>query len=379
MDSTCVDQAIRTVDYMAEVYGDFHGLQSVHNIPTTWIDETAVANNASAMQALSTLVMTEPNIPAATVGPILQWVRRGGNLVVICAAGVLDEYNQPNPLLWQGLGLLQGGAGSTLPDDFASWAPAGRMNVHVAGELILAANGTGSAPELTGLTVAAYGRRCISGLPPTTAADKESTVLAKFSDGTSAVTSTVVGKGQVVYFAWLPGVSHLAAMEPSSRLPVPRAPDLVSDASKWLAAAVNLARQPPPTSTVTVNTPLVETPVLLSAAGAVVTVLDWRPHNVAWTPALVLNVTLAFLPNSVESALHGVLHWVPVEHARGDGYHNGLVVVEAPPTTHGADFVSFHRGSVPWLKTDDMQEGTTISDGSHGAAAAANLCYNLAE
>ena len=72
--------------------------------------------------------------------------------------------------------------------------------------------------------------------------------------------------------------------------------------------------------------------------GAVVTLLDWRPHNAAWKPALlVLNVTLPFVPLSVESALHGALHWVPVVPAPGGGFYSGLVEVEAPPTTHGAD------------------------------------------
>jgi hypothetical protein len=343
MDSTNVDQTIRTVDYLAEVYGVYHALAQVHNTPTTWIDETAVVSNASAMQALSTLVMTEPNIPAATVAPILDWVHAGGNLVVVCAAGVLDEYNQPAPLLWQGLRLLKGGAGSTSPEDFSKWAPASRMNVHVAGELIIVANGTGSTPELTDLTVAAYGRRCVSGLPPI-AANEDSTVLATFSDGTAAVSSTTVGHGSVVYFSWLPGVSHVAAMEPSSRLPVPRAPDLISDASKWLAAAVSLARNPTaPTAAAAANAPLVETPLLLSTYGAVVTVLDWRPHDATWKQTLVLNVTLPFAPQSVESALHGELHWAPIVPARGGGFYGGLVQVEAPPSAHGADFISFHR------------------------------------
>lgn len=346
MDSTCVDQAMRTVDYMAEVYGDYHALASVHNIPVGWIDETAVASNASAMQALSTLVMTEPNIPAATVPPLLKWVRAGGNLVLVCAAGVLDEYNQPNPLLWQGLGLLQAGVGSTSPTAFSEWAPASRMNVHVAGELILAANGTGSVLGLVDLAVAAYGRRCVSGLPPT-AADKDSTVLASFSDGAAAVTSTTVGQGSVVYFSWLPGVSHLAAMEPSSRLPIPRAPDLISDASTWLATAVKLARHPSsPTFAATTNTPLVEMPLLLSPTGAVVTVLDWRSQNDILPsdrrkPSLVLNVTLPFAPLSVDSALHGALHWDPVVPRGGDSFYS--VLVEVATSTHGADFISFHR------------------------------------
>lgn len=349
MDSTNADQQIRTVDYLAEVYGDYHALAQVHNIPVSWVDETAVATNASAaFRTLSTLVITEPNIPAAAVTPIIEFVRGGGHLVLICAAGALDEYNQPNPLLWQAMGLLHGDAGSTSPADYSSWAPASRMNIHVTGELSLAANGTGSAPGTADLTIAAYGRRCTSGLPSEAAVP--SSVLGTFADGTTAVNSVAVGRGSVVHFAWLPGVSHLAAMEPSPRLPIPRTPEVISDASRWLAWAVSLGKRSyPPTSgtwAARVNVSLVETPLLLSEKGAVVTVLDWRPHNTATTqePAgLMLNVTLPFAPVSVKSALHNAaLQWVP-QLPVISGSYTGLVLVVAPPNTHGADFISFYR------------------------------------
>lgn len=361
MDSTNSDQAIRTVDYLAEVYGDYHALAQVHHEPVTWIDETALLSNTnkSALDALSSLVLTEPNIPAATVEPVLDWVNAGGHLVVICAAGVLDEYNTPNPKLWQGLGLIEGGGGSTLPEDYANWAPASRMNVHVAGELILAANGTGSA-DYAGLDVTAYGRRCMPGLPNDTgsirhttkveAEVKDVTVLATFSDGATAVSLKHLGQGSVIYFAWLPGVSHLAAMQPSARLAVPRAPDLISDASKWLAAAVGMRRRAAPArAAAAADVALVETPLLLSATGAVVTVLDWRPRGATWKAPLILNVTLPFAPTAVESALHGELHWVPaVVTAPPDieaaGWYRGTVKVTAPPETHGADYISFAVG-----------------------------------
>lgn len=160
-----------------------------------------------------------------------------------------SRYNEPNPKLWLGLGLVKGGAGSASPGEYSAWAPASRMNVHVAGELTIAANGSGvGAPAWEKLNVTAYGRRCESGLPRTIRAGNDEhkvTVLATFEDGTAAVSLREVGQGSVVYFAWLPGVSHLAAMQPSPGLPVPRAPDLDSDAAKWLDAAVALRRRDP--------------------------------------------------------------------------------------------------------------------------------------
>lgn len=94
----------------------------------------------------------------------------------------------------------------------------------------------------------------------------------------------------------------------------------------------------------TVDVALVETPLLLSAAGAVVTVLDWRPRDNSWTASLLLNVTLPFYPAGVESALHGTLQWVtwvmPVGIV-GQGWHRGTVKLDAPTATHGADYISF--------------------------------------
>lgn len=350
MDATNCDQSERTVDYMAEVYGDYHALAQVHNIPTEFIDETTLAHNVSKMSKLSTLIVSEPNLPAAAAEALIDWVKYGGHLVLICAGAVLDEYNSPAPTVWQQLGLKK-------PDkkahSFASWAPAARMNVHVAGEdvwgpsTVVDGSSSGLLSHSHSLKVKAFGRICLGGTDDVDLG--EGTVLAKFSNGSTAASLHTVGKGSVMRFSWFPGVSHSAAMYPGRHPPGQARPSMLTDASKWLAVAVGLARNPSRehVTTATVDVAQVETPVLLSSSGAVVTILDWRPAGTNRAVLLRLNVSLPFKPHSVHSASAGALAWQPIGSSRS--WHRGLV--DVPCAKFAADFVSFRSRTT--LKSDD--------------------------
>jgi hypothetical protein len=360
MDCTNSDQSIRTVDYMSEVYGDYHALAQVHNIPTEFVDETTLATNASKMTSLTTLLVSEPNLPAAAAAALIKWVKSGGHLILICAGGVLDETNTPAPTVWQELGLLKPGAPT---NEFESWAPAARMNMHVAGEDVwgptTVVNGSGLPPHGRDLAVKAFGRICQRGADDDLGGSDS--VLATFTNGSTAVSLRKVGDGSVVRFSWLPGVSHSAAMYPG-RDPPPGQPHptMLTDASKWLAAAVGLARNSARTATAKVDVALVETPVLVSSLGAVVTILDWRPADTDRSTPLSLNVTLAFLPKSVESASTGTLTWTPT--GSSGEWQSGVVEVSSPSAY--ADFISFHA------KTDDTSSQRPGATSSRRSVAA---------
>jgi hypothetical protein len=294
-------------------------------------------------------MQSQPNLPADAAMALTAWVKAGGHLILSCAGAVLDEYNTPTPTVWQDLGLLPAGPP---PDDFQSWAPASRMNVHVAGSDVWSAatvsNGSGVSPLYSSLAVEAFGRRClgsrerqIAGIDDSVA---DETVLARFADGATAVSLRELGSGSVVHFSWLPGVSHLSASaKPKGAPPNSPAPSALTDAARWLAEMVELARNPAPqqTAVATVDVPSVETPILLSSLGAVVTVLDWRPPT-SRSQELILNMTLPFQPHMVDSAQGGALIWQPHTRALIDGnWHTGSVVLTTP--RDGADYVSFHR------------------------------------
>ena len=220
--------------------------------------------------------------------------------------------------------------------------------MHVAGEDVwgpsTVVNGSGLPPAHGDLAVKAFGRTCLAGADD----GGSGSVLATFTDGSTAVSMHKLGDGSVVRFSWWPGVSHSAAMYPGRDPPSGQArPTMLTDASRWLAVAVALARNPAQTAaaTATVDVALVETPVLISSLGAVVTILDWRPAGAAdrSTP-LLLNVTLPFSPNLVESASAGKLTWTPKGPSSGS-WHSGVVEVPPPSATHAADFVSFHSSA----------------------------------
>ena len=136
-------------------------------------------------------------------------------------------------------------------------------------------------------------------------------------------------------------------------MPDTPAPSAITDASRWLRKMVELAQEQPETPVVTVDAPLVETPILMSTLGAVVTVLDWRPTALLSTDRskhLMLNVTLPFEPIAVDSAQGGPLTWYPhlgsdlgarVGSSVSGKWHTGTVILNTP--MHGADYVSFYH------------------------------------
>jgi hypothetical protein len=162
-------------------------------------------------------------------------------------------------------------------------------------------------------------------------------VLAKFADGSSAITSNAgtaaVGKGKAIHFAWLPGVSY------------------------WFSATTFVGNRPRDENTraiiagiaeaagvvgpVVASETRVETPLLLSPdkKSAVVTVLNFKPSSATVVappiPSVGLNVTLPFTPTKVTSVTHGALAFTTT--AAADG---GNVVATKLPLKY-ADFVLF--------------------------------------
>jgi len=93
-----------TVDYMAEVFDLYLALQHA-NIPVDFVDEDDLS--LSGLAGYRLVYLTEPNLPAASMRDILQWVRRGGTLVRSPNSGTLDEYNDPSTLFADVLGLSE--------------------------------------------------------------------------------------------------------------------------------------------------------------------------------------------------------------------------------------------------------------------------------
>ena len=117
-----------------------------------------------------------------------------------------------------------------------------------------------------------------------------------FEDGTPAVIEKTVGRGRIVHFTWMPGLSYWkSSAQTSDRLPVG-----FSDSIRHLILhPTELAKVEVP---VTVSRRLVETPLLLSDGGAAVTLLNWTGQPIE---DLQMTVRVPFVVKSIESVRGG--------------------------------------------------------------------------
>jgi hypothetical protein len=285
-DATNTNLNSHTVDYMAEIYDLYRGLQQ-QNIPTDFVAEDDLS--LAGLKNYRVLFVTEPDFPQDQIPGLMQWVRQGGILVSVSGALAADRYDAPMPAFQQARGIVE--------------APRKRQMV-LSTSLLTAVDSLDD-----GLPV--YGAR--GSIHKT-----QGTVLAHFRDGTPAIVEHKLERGAFIHFAFLPGVSAYAALpKKSALLPTgllhalmpgtsavaqEQKPSMYSaTALKWIAYPVRLADVQPP---VTVDQLDVETPMLLSDRGAVITLLNWRGMDV---PRLHVTARAPFRVRTVESVTAGKL------------------------------------------------------------------------
>ena len=105
-----------------------------------------------------------------------------------------------------------------------------------------------------------------------------------------------VGKGATVHFNFLPGLSYIPNATNWGRLALPSEfPTVLRDT--LVAAAMDAGVEP----VVRCSEAFVETPMLLSDQGAVVTLLNWGDRQFTAAAPLQLNITLPVEPKRAES------------------------------------------------------------------------------
>jgi len=123
-------------------------------------------------------------------------------------------------------------------------------------------------------------------------------VVAHFEDGSPAIVRRTVGKGTVVHFTWLPGLSYVkSSSHASGKLPWNFSPVI----RHWIVAPVRDAGIQLP---VDASEPMVETPMLSSTVGTAITLLNWNNDPVK---RLELTIRVPFRVRSVRSIVHGPL------------------------------------------------------------------------
>lgn len=255
-----------TVDYMAEVANIYLALQHA-NIPADFVDEDDLTNGT--LNAYRVLYATEPDIPEEGQQGIAAWVKNGGTLVTVAGTGSGDRYDQPCSVLADLAGVKTAPWTRTMVRWFYDLKPVAKQKI--------------------GYT--AWGAR-------STVVSHSAHVLATFDDGTPAVLRNRVWQGRVIHFPWFPGVSYSTALGWGKTV-------IPSGFSEILRLAIiSPTQEAGVVAPVVADHSMVETPVLLSDAGAAVTVLNWNPTPIS---SLTLQIRLPFAPSSVASARQGAL------------------------------------------------------------------------
>jgi hypothetical protein len=274
--------------YQADQFGMYLSLAVHGGVPVDFVDEVA-AKNATVMATYKVLIITEPNVPKATIEALAAWVDAGGALVLSGGAAVADEYNTTDETFAQLTGCkLDVFSRRVLPEVRQLPGPS---------PLPFAANGTVVNTDGAPAQVQMFGDATLF-----THVGEGSKTLGTFDGGAPAVVQSRVGSGSIVQMAWQPGLSYLSNATQEYYVPNPltQFPAAIRDFLRGLlgasyappvvasvpaandAARVNghvdvTATTTATTAAATVEQPAVgiETVLLASDAGAVVSIVNW--------------------------------------------------------------------------------------------------------
>jgi len=218
------------------------------------------------------LYLTDAHVSQAASRKIADWVNNGGHLFATAGAGMFDEYNRPNTVLRGLMGVEQK-------------------------ELLAPKEATvGYIKEDLPFTPVLESFRDGKDIIPVFGAVSRVTagdvlVAATFKDGSPAVTTRLLGKGQVVYCGFLPGLSYFKPAIPKKPVDRGSSPDSMSH---FLPVNFNSAVgrlvgsiAPDDVRPVELSAPLVEASVIQANAGTVIALTNWTP-----TPIKGLKVTV---------------------------------------------------------------------------------------
>ena len=267
-DATNTRPWTRTVDYMAEVFGLYTALQHV-NIPTDFFDEDDLTS-VEALSRYDVLYVTAPNVPTESLDALRRWLHDGGVLVTVAGAMQADRYDEPSDLFTQLTGITE--------------APRERLLVNNVMSLEKVADAATQAGTFDAFAVVSD-----------VTAHRGETLYA-FDEQRPAVVATRIGAGRAVHFAFMPGMSYFR----TGTFAQGRLPEGFSRVLRNLIAMPvwQTGVRPP----VMVDRPFVETPLLLSDAGAVVTLLNWTNDPI---DAVRVTIDVPFEVGAVTSLKQG--------------------------------------------------------------------------
>ena len=250
--------------------------------------------SADKLASFKAIILTEPDIPVEGQTALVAWLKRGGHLLTVTGAAAGDRYNQPCTVLSSATGIRE--------------AARPRITVHDPELLVISANGTGDLGPIS-----AWGLR---GHIKSTASDVKA--LARFTDDTPAIVTTKVGAGVATHFAFLPGIRHPSNDPYHPQIHFNNLTNASDGSLPYLLKYIKDARVQP---RVHVSEMQVETMLLTSAVGAVVTLLNWRESPVE---SLDVRVLTDFPIEKVTAVQGGTKLTFNCTPADGSGYWVGF-------------------------------------------------------
>ncbi|HEV2248226.1 MAG TPA: hypothetical protein VGW37_16380, partial [Terriglobia bacterium] len=251
----------QNLDYVAEEFDEYLALQ-MSNIPVDFVSEDGLTDGT--LNKYRVLYITEPDIPSEGQQAIAQWVKNGGTLAMIPGSAQAGRYDEPANILTSLAGSLP------------------RQRTYIPYAFALKNTGTiGKA-------------RAFGGRPEPSSKGKP---VASFGDQTPAVLQGHVDAGSVIYFCYFPGLSYgRIAFDAHSGLQKGEEADYLRS---LVLTPVRAAHVSP---AVQVDSSYVETPMLVSAAGAAITLLNWTGGDL---PSVRVTVREPFPIGRAASVVHG--------------------------------------------------------------------------
>lgn len=283
------------------------------------------------MAQYKVVFVTEPNLAKAGIKQLAAWTAAGGRLVLSGGAAMADEYNSTDDTL----PLLTGCSLNPFPRRLLRVAP----QLPGPAQLPFAANGSIGTKRVT-----MYGDK--SGFTKLQAGSK---TLGHFDGGAASTVETRVGGGSIVQMAWMPGFSYLINATHDDYVPNP-VTQFPAAIREFLQGFVEAAPSPVSlTDSDGKHVVGVETVLMSSDAGAVVTVINWGGVRLSGPLLLTLNLAAVGLAQigHVSDASSGKMIYQVAK--------NETAATVAITAEH-ANFIIFHRaevGSIQDFKSDD--------------------------
>ncbi len=252
------------------------------------IDEEDALNGT--LKDYAVLYLSDRNVSRAAAGSIAAWVKEGGRLFVTAGGAMRDEFNEPNTIMQQLLGVQEASL-EIAPDPTIYYEKQDLPFASPVEHVMISRNG-GEAQ-----LIPVFG--AISRVTPA----NDAAIAGRFKDGSPALTHRRLGPGTATYCAFLPGLSYFKPAIPMRPVDRGSTDDAMAHTipCQFDTTAADVIGEPAKGVAVTVraSVPTVEAMLKESSAGRAIVLVNWSGAPVS---NLVVSLCGPTKPQSVRLA-----------------------------------------------------------------------------